>query len=62
MPPRARKSEDDKQKDYDDWLAGHENSAIDEFIGEMNKTKFDNSFCDIWEDWTEFLKKFHNLV
>jgi len=62
MPPRQKKSEDEKQKDYNTWLAGPENQAIEEAMVEMKKLKFDNGTCDISDDFQPYLNKLHAMV
>lgn len=57
--PKPKKTEEEKQKDYDDWLAGPENTVIDEFISVMLETKYDNGTVDISDDWSKFLAKLH---
>lgn len=60
--PRKAKDPAVIEAEYEAWLASAESMAINEFIDELMKIKYDNSTVDISDDWTQFLIKLHNMV
>lgn len=62
MPPRVKKTDEEKEKDFEEWCRGPECGAIDAFNAELSKVKYDNGTVDIFDDWSEFLLKLWTMT
>ena len=59
MPPRAKKTDEEKQAEYEAWQQTEECLAIDIFREELLKKeiKIDNAWTDITHDFQPYLNK-----
>ncbi len=55
MGPRAKKTDEEKQAEYDQWCNTDECLAIDMFRQELLKKKVDNAWTDITSDYQPYL-------
>lgn len=62
MPPKAKLSDEEKQKAYDDWCQTDECQSIDTFRQEVLKNKIDNGWADITSDFGPYLALKFKLV
>lgn len=65
-PGRQRKTDDEKQADFDEWKAGEEFKAVQAMNEAREKSKeiigVENSTNDITDDWSEVCKAWFDLV
>ena len=61
MPPRAKKTDEEKQQEYDQWCNTEECLAIDMFRQELLKKKVDNAWTDITSDYQPYLNLKYNM-
>jgi hypothetical protein len=61
MGPRAKKTDDEKQAEYEAWCITEECAAIDTFRLECLKMKVDNAWTDITQDFQPYLNKKHHM-
>ena len=73
MPPRAKKTDEEKEADYMAWQQTEECSQIDIWRGELvkpktdstgkvNKGGIDNAWLDITDDFSGYLNTKFNMV
>ena len=56
MPPRAKKTDEEKQAEYDTWLMSDESQAIDVFREQIvTGKKIDNAWPDMTGDYKKYL-------
>ena len=69
MPPRGgrgKKTDEEKQADFDEWKSGEEWASVIKMNEAKDKSKeihgVDNSTNDINDDWTEVCKAWFDMV
>lgn len=59
---KAKLTDEEKERDFNNWLNSPESEAINRFCTEMLKKKLELGLCDISDDFTLFLNMLFEMV